>query len=156
MLGSVPVPSLVHAFDVEADVDPPIDVGQVGTGQRRMIPITGGRVSGPKLNGTVLPGGIDYQLIRPDLTAEIHARYVIETSAGAKIYVENTGLRHGPPDVIQKLIRGEPVDPALIYFRTSPRFETASADHAWMMKSLFVCSGARAPRGVYLRFYEVT
>lgn len=152
----VPVPGLVHVFDVEADVAGPVDVGEFGYGQRRLVPVLGGIVSGPRLTGQVLPGGVDYQVIRPDKLAEIHARYVIETSAGARIYVENTGIRHGPPELIAKLIAGEPVDPAKIYFRAIPRFETASPDHAWMMRALFVAAGARAPRGVSLRFYEVT
>jgi hypothetical protein len=156
MLDRVPVPGLVHAFDVEADVASPLDVGNVGPGQRRMVPILGGRVTGPKLEGRVLEGGIDYQLIRPDLTAEIHARYIIETTGGARVYVENTGLRTGPPEVISKLIRGEAVDPALVYFRAAPRFETAEPSLKWLMNALFISAGARAPKGVSLRFYEVT
>jgi hypothetical protein len=146
----------VHAFDVAAEVDAPLNVGNVQGGQRRLITITGGTVSGPRLEGRVLPGGIDYQIIRPDLLADIHARYVIETTAGVRVYVENTGVRHGPPELIKKLIAGEPVDPKHIYFRTIPRFETEAPDLQWMTRALFVCAGARAPRGVTLRFYEVT
>jgi hypothetical protein len=149
-------PSLVHAFDVEAAVAQPIEVGDTPMGARRMIPILSGRVFGPRLSGRLLEGGVDYQIIRPDGLAEIHARYVIETDQGARVYVENTGIRHGPPEAMARLRRGEPVDPALIYFRTVPRFETAAAELNWLQRAIFVCVGARFPDRVALRFYEVT
>ncbi len=150
------VPSLVHAFDIEALVAPPIEVGDTPLGARRTIPILGGRVSGPRLSGRLLEGGVDYQLIRADGLAEIHARYIIETEHGARVYDENTGIRHGPPEAMARLRRGEPVDPALIYFRTVPRFETAAPDLNWLQRAIFICTGARFPDRVALRFFEVT
>lgn len=149
-------PSLVHAFDVQATVAAPIEVGDTAFGARRMIPILSGQVSGPKLSGKLLEGGVDYQLIRADGLAEIHARYIIETDRGARVYVENTGIRHGPPEAMARLRRGEPVDPVLIYFRTVPRFETAAAELSWLQRSIFVCAGARFPERVELRMFEVT
>ena len=149
-------PSLVPAFDVVAEVTAPIEVGDTPLGARRMIPILNGRVSGPRLSGRLLEGGVDYQLIRADGLAEIHARYIIETDSGARVYVENTGIRHGPPEAMARLRRGEPVDPALIYFRTVPRFETAAPELAWLMRSIFICAGARFPRTVELHIFEVT
>ena len=149
-------PTLVPVFDVIAEVAAPIEVGDTPQGARRMIPILGGRVSGPRLSGHLLEGGVDYQLIRPDGLAEIHARYIIETDGGARVYVENTGIRHGPPEAMERLRRGEPVDPALIYFRTVPRFETAAPDLAWLQRSIFICAGARFPQAVELRFFQVT
>jgi hypothetical protein len=149
-------PSLVHVFDIEALVAPPVEVGDTPLGARRTIPILGGRVSGPRLSGRLLEGGVDYQLIRADGLAEIHARYIIETEQGARVYVENTGIRHGPPEAMARLRRGEPVDPALIYFRTVPRFETAAADLNWLQRAIFICTGARFPDRVALRFFEVT
>lgn len=148
-------PSLTHVFSVEASVAAPIEVGDTLLGARRMIPILGGRVFGPNLSGRLLEGGVDYQLIRADGLAEIHARYIIETDAGARVYVENTGIRHGPPDAMARLRRGEPVDPALIYFRTVPRFETAAPELSWLQRSIFVCAGARFPDRVDLRIFEV-
>lgn len=152
----IATPKLVHAFDVEAEVEAPIEIGETPLGARRMILISRGRVSGPKLAGTLLPGGVDYQIIRPGGLADIHARYGIETPSGARVYVENTGIRHGPPEAMEKLRRGEPVDPAVIYFRATPRFETADPALSWMMRSIFVCSGARFPDRVLLRMFEVT
>jgi hypothetical protein len=144
------------AFDVEAVVAPPIEVGDTPLGARRMIPILSGRVSGARLSGRLLEGGVDYQLIRADGLAEIHARYIIETDSGARVYVENTGIRHGPPEAMARLRRGEAVDPATIYFRTVPRFETAAPELAWLQRSIFVCAGARFPERVELRIFEVT
>jgi hypothetical protein len=149
-------PSLVPAFDVVAEVTAPIEVGDTPLGARRMIPILNGRVSGPRLSGRLLEGGVDYQLIRADGLAEIHARYIIETDSGARVYVENTGIRHGPPEAMARLRRGEPVDPALIYFRTVPRFETAAPELAWLMRSIFISAGARFPQTVELHIFEVT
>ena len=146
---------LSPVFSIAADVAPAIEVGATPFGERRLIPILGGRVSGPRLTGKVLPGGTDYQSIRDEGLADIHARYVIETEAGSRVYVENTGIRRGPPDLIARLKRGEPVDPALIYFRTVPRFETGDPDLAWLMRSIFVCAGTRLPDQVLLDIYEV-
>lgn len=152
----IATPSLVHVADVHVVVGTPIIVGKGPQGLRRVIPIDGGTVDGPRLAGRVLPGGADFQIIRDDWVAEVHARYVIETAAGEQIYVENTGVRHGPPDVIERLNRGEAVDPALIYFRTVPRFETAAPNLAWLTRGLFLCSGVRHSDAVQLRYFEVT
>ena len=150
------IPTLQPAFDVDAVVAAPIEVGDTPYGARRMIPILSGRVRGARLSGRLLEGGVDYQLIRADGLAEIHARYIIETDSGARVYVENTGIRHGPPEAMARLRSGLPVDPAVIYFRTVPRFETASAELAWLQRSIFVCAGARYPDRVQLRIFEVT
>ncbi|WP_439572586.1 DUF3237 domain-containing protein [Phreatobacter sp.] len=149
------MPSLVPVFSVAAEVAPAIEVGPTPAGERRLIPILGGTVTGPRLTGTILPGGVDYQSIRDEGLADIHARYVIETDAGARVYVENTGIRRGAPELIARLKRGEPVDPALIYFRTVPRFETGAPELAWLMRSIFVCAGTRLPDRVLLDIYEL-
>lgn len=156
MTDPITTPRLVHAFDVIARVDAPVEIGETPLGARRLIPILGGTVSGPRLTGTLIPGGVDYQIIRADGLADIHARYAIETPEGARVYVENTGIRHGPPEAMARLRRGEPVDPALIYFRATPKFETADPALAWMMRAIFLCSGARFPDRVVLRMFEVT
>lgn len=151
----LPVPTLEHVFDARIAVAVPYEVGATSAGARRVIAITGGTVSGPALTGRVLPGGADYQTIAADGLTQLHARYVIEAGDGARIYVENTGLRFGPPEALERLRRGEPVDPGLIYFRTAPRFETAAPHLAWMQTSLFVATGARAPDHVALSVFRV-
>jgi hypothetical protein len=153
---SLPAPGLSFVADIGVHVGQPITIGETGAGLRRVVPILGGSVEGPRLSGRVVPGGADFQILRPDGVMELEAKYVLEASDGAFIYVVNRGLRHGPADATEKMMRGEPVDPALIYFRAAPTFETAAPDFAWMARSLFVCTGTRLPTQVLLRLYEVT
>ena len=152
----IAAPELRVVTDLIADVTQPIDIGDIPQGRRRIIPISGGTVKGPRLNGRMLPGGADFQIWRSDGCTEIHARYVIETDTGKLIYVENTGLRHGPPEAMQRLAQGLPVDPALIYFRTVAKLETAAPEFAWMTRAIFLCAGARFPDRVVIRYFEVT
>src|ERR1700733_6804223 len=155
-MADVPTPGLVHVADLLVRVAEPIEIGRISGNLRRMIPIVGGEVLGPRILGRVLPGGADFQIMRADGVTDLHARYVIEIEAGQLIYVENSGVRYGPPELMEKLRRGEAVDPALIYFRTTPRFETAAPGCEWLMRNLFVCSGARFPDRVEMRFFQVT
>jgi hypothetical protein len=151
----IAAPSLTHIADLVAEVAPPIEVGTSPHGRRRVIPITGGTVTGPRITGRVLPGANDYQIIRSDSVLELQARYVIETASKALIFVENTGMRDGPAELLAKQAAGELVDPAQIYFRTVPRFETAAPEYHWLMRRIFICSGARFPDRVQIRFFEV-
>ena len=91
----------------------------------------------------------------PLTTADIEARYVLETDDGAQIYIVNAGVRSGSAAVIARLNRGEQVSPSEIYFRTSPRFETAAPQYRGLMQHLFVAVGARYPDRVDLRYYLV-
>ncbi len=147
--------TLEHCLDVSVQVAKPLEIGDVGTGERRIIAIDGGVISGPRLSGEVLPGGADFQIIRPNGFTILEARYPIRASDGALIYVENNGVRLGSPDAIAKLKRGEPVDPAQIYFRSVIRFETAAPHYRWMMESIFVCAGQRRPETVELSVYRL-
>jgi hypothetical protein len=155
-MSDIATPGLVPIADLSVNVAPPVDVGMTPHGARRVIPLLGGTVTGPRLNGRMLPGGADFQIWRSDGCTEIHARYVLETDAGALLYVENTGLRHGPPEAMERLARGQPVDPSVIYFRSVARFETSAPDLAWLTRAIILCSGARFPDRVLIRFLEVT
>ena len=148
-------PTLTHIADVTIQVGQPITVGETHEGLRRVVPILGGRIAGSRINGTILAAGADYQLIRPDGYTTLDARYVAHLDDGAMIYIVNTGVRFGPPDVMTRITKGEPVDPALIYFRTTPRFETASPDHQWLTRPLFLATGARHPDRVEVTIFEV-
>lgn len=128
----------------------PVKLGDDGFGETRVVPILGGTVAGPGLTGTILPGGADEQRIRADGLTRIHARYVIEAADGALIRVDSQGLRHGAPEVMGALMRGEKVDPALIYFRTVIRFETAAPAHDALNRALFLSIGERQPDAVVL------
>lgn len=154
MLNFAP-PSLQYFADLSVHVAPPQEVGQALHGQRRVIPILGGEVQGQGWSARVLPGGADFQLILNPCMAELDARYVIETDGGDLIYVQNRAVRTAAPEVMARLIRGEPVDPAEVYFRCSPSFETASASLGWISERLFVGTGARQPDRVVMRFFEV-
>jgi Protein of unknown function (DUF3237) len=152
-MAAEPQPEFVGT--VEAEVAAPLLVGPGATGERRIVPILGGRVSGPRLEGEILPGGADYQLIRPDGVAEIEARYTLRLADGALVYVVNRGLRHAAPEDMARLLRGEPVPPERVYFRTAPVFETAAPAHAWLQRSLFLGLGERRPDSVRVRIFAV-
>jgi hypothetical protein len=154
-LSEIATPGLRLVADLVVHVAPPIDVGETPHGVRRVVPLLGGTFSGPRVSGKMIPGGSDYQYWRNDGVTEIHARYILETDQGARIYVENTGLRHGPPEAMQRLAQGLPVDPAQIYFRSVARLETSAPDLAWMNRGIFLCSGARFPDRVDIRIFEV-
>jgi hypothetical protein len=142
-------------FTIEAELDEMLRFGGTPYGERRVINITGGRVSGARLQGRILPGGADWQIVRADGAADIAARYTIESADGALILVNSEGLRHGPPDVVARLGRGEAVDPALYYFRTVMRFETAAPALGWLNKLLAIARGERLARAVRLDVFEV-
>jgi hypothetical protein len=148
-------PELRFAFEVAVDVHAPLDLGQTQAGHRRIIPIAGGLVSGPKLEGRVLPGGADWQILRPDGTGDLDARYTIQSEDGALIYVVNRGVRHGPAEVLARLNRGERVDPASYYFRSVASFETSAPQHAWLTRAVVLGVGERYPDKVLVRFWEV-
>jgi uncharacterized protein DUF3237 len=149
------VPALDFAFALSVTVAPALELGSTHLGRRRVIAITGGRVAGPRLNGVVLSGGADWQVIRPDGVAELEARYTLRADDGGLIGVVNRGLRHGPEAVVQKLIAGEAVDPGTYYFRCAPAFETAAPAHQWLTRTVFVASGARHPDRVEIDVFAV-
>ena len=148
-------PTLTYLCHAIVELATPLAVGPTPLGERRIIPIIGGRFSGERLAGEILPGGADWQLVRPDSAAVLDARYTLHTTDGALVYVENRGLRHGPPEVLARLARGEVVDPATYSFRTTPRFETGDPRYTWLNTLIGICSGVRAANAVILDFYEV-
>jgi hypothetical protein len=140
---------------MQADVGEPLDFGVTQNGHRRVIPIKGGRVEGARLKGRILPGGADWQILRADGAAELDARYTIETDRGALIYVANRGVRHGPPEVLERLNRGEPVEPGSYYFRSVATFETSAEECVWLTRAIILGTGERYPDKVVLRFWEL-
>ena len=151
----IPQLSTRYVFTITARIGEVTSAGEIGTGVRRIIPIIGGEVKGEGINGKVLPFGADFQIIRPNELIELEAKYTFETDDGAVVYVENKGLRFGPVDLLQKLKRGEPVDPKLIYFRTVPKFETGSEKYRWLMENLFIGSAARYADRVVIDVHQV-
>jgi hypothetical protein len=148
-------PTLTHVTTIKAYVNKPIELGQIATGMRRVIPITGGVANGPLIKGKIGGGFNDYQLVRSDNVAEIQARYVIETDDRAMIYVENNGIRHASPENVAKLIRGEAVDPALVYFRAIPTLSCSDPRYEWVNRHLFLCTASRFPDSLELVFWRI-
>jgi len=130
-------------------------IGAVSHGTRVTAPIASGDFDGPRLRGRVLPGGGDWTLLRGDGVLELDLRITLETDDGALIHMASFGLRHGPPDVIAALARGESVDPASYYFRTTPRFETAHPKYAFLNRLVAVSSGDRRPAGPIYTIEEI-
>ena len=134
----------------------PQNIGAVPHGTRRTAPLSGGSFVGPRLRGTVLPGGsADWLLLRVDGVLELDLRATLRTDDGAVVSMRSFGLRHGPPEVIAAVARGEAVDPATYYFRTTPRFETAHPAYVFLNRLVAVASGDRRPEGPIYTIHEV-
>jgi Protein of unknown function (DUF3237) len=142
-------------LNADITLAPAQELGDSPLGRRRIINITGGTFRGERLSGKVLAGGADWQVIRTDGVADLDARYTLETSDGALIYVRNHGYRHGPADVLKKLSLGEEVNPSLYYMRTTPLFETGDERYAWLNRLICVGTGARKKSSVHLEIFEV-
>jgi hypothetical protein len=153
-MNMTPELSTRYVFTLTVEIGEVTSAGDIGHGVRRIIPIIGGHVHG-EINGKVCAFGADFQVIRPNELIELEAKYAFETDDGALVYVENKGIRFGPVDLLQKLKRGEPVDPKLIYFRTLPKFETGAEQYRWLMENLFIGSAARHADRVVIDVHQV-
>jgi len=142
-------------FDAHLELADILHLGRTPLGERRIINILGGSFRGERLAGRILPGGADSQIIRADGAADLDARYTLEAAGRALIQVRSQGLRHGPADVLARLAAGEPVDAGAYYFRTALRFETSAPDLDWLNRVIAIGIGARQPRAVELRVFEV-
>ena len=157
-------PELEFVADLTVFVATPNEAGMVtglnSRGRRRIIPITGGSVTGPQLQGRVLPAGADFQIVVSETCADLDARYLIALDGpayeGQHIFVQNRALRRGKPEDIARLVRGEPVDPQAIYFRCVPTFEVSDDRLRWLTESVFVGTGARFPDRVEMRLFRLT
>ena len=149
----LPTPHLTWFADLAVEVSAAQEIGLAVHGRRRLIPIVGGEARGDGWQARLLPGGADFQLIVNERMAELDARYTLELDSGELIYVQNRAVRAGAPEDMQRLARGEPVDPSLIYFRCSPSFETAAPRFAWLSERIFVGTGMRLPSQVRMRFF---
>lgn len=141
--------------ELRVHVAEPIDIGETAAGRRRLVPILSGRLEGPAIAGDVLPGGADVQTLRADGVTELAARYAVRLADGGMLFVVNRGLRDAAPEDMARLLRGEPVPPERVYFRTIARFETAVPALARWQRRLILGQGERRPREVIVRFYEL-
>ena len=151
-----PPPPLVPMTQVRCEVGELMTLGPAPHGERRYVPLGGGTVAGPELNGTIVAGGVDWQLNRADGVLEIAAHYVVRTDDGALVEVRSEGYRHGPPEVMARLGRGEPVPREDYFFRTVVRFSTGAPAWAHLNKVLALACGEREARLVKLDLYRIT
>ncbi|GAA1917649.1 DUF3237 domain-containing protein [Microbacterium aoyamense] len=151
----LPIPALVHAFDVEVRLGAIEDHGSTRSGHRRVVPIIGGRIEG-ELDAEILPGGADWQIVRADGAIDLDARYSARTPAGELLYLHALGVRSGPPDVLAALLRGAIVAPEDYYFRTTVRVETSSPRLAHLEHSLYIAAAERRASTVAYSAYRVS
>jgi hypothetical protein len=139
---TAPVPGLEAAFEVDARLGPLEDHGVTRAGHRRVVPVAGGRA--------------DWQIVRPDGAVEIDTRYSARTAAGEYVHFRTSGVRSGPPEVLEALLRGESVDPLEYYFRVAVHLETSAPRLAFLEQSIFVASAIREANAVRYTAYRVT
>ena len=151
----LPAPELEPFCELRVDLAPIMEMGPGRAGQRRIIPIIGGSVTG-RVNGKILNLGADWQTIHADGSADLDTRYAFETEDGALIEVVNKGVRRGPPEVIARLARGEDVDPADYYMRTTARLETGDPRYDWVNGMIFLGTGGRWAAQVRIALFAVT
>jgi hypothetical protein len=143
-------------FEARVTVDKPLVIGQSSHGLRRVVPITGGTFAGPNIKGRVVPGGADWQFVRPDGVLDVQAKYTLETSDGVLIMVENRGVRHASPAVMERLTKGENVPGSEYYFRTTAQFEAPiGSKYEWLNRAVFIGVAERHPDAAVIRFYMV-
>ena len=152
---TLPQPKLDHVCDLTVSLDPIREMGQGRAGQRRIIPIVGGTVTGPRLQGTILNLGADWQTVFDSGLAELDTRYAMETHDGALIEIRNYGFRHGPKEVLEAVARGEDISPDAYYMRTHARLETGDERYNWVNQTLFLGVGARKQTSVLVRLYAI-
>ena len=152
----LPEPRLTRVYRLEATLGQPLDLGDVAQGHRRIVPQTGGTFTGPELNGKLLPGAsADWQIVLSDGTALGDIRYTLQTDTGELLYVQSRGVRHGSPEVLARLGRGEDVDASEYTFRTSTQIETAAPRLDWLNRGVFISVGGRQATGVIYETYLV-
>lgn len=148
-------PDVELVYEAEAELGPAVAQGAAPDGERRFIPILGGRFEGPALRGEILPGGADWQVTRTDGVLLLDAVYAMRTDDGTVIQVRNRGMRSGPAEVMAALARGERIDPTALYFRTAPQLTAPAGPYDWLNRALFLCTGERWADGIRLWVWRV-
>ena len=155
-LNAQKAPELEYICELQVVLEPAMIVGETALGTRRIIPIIGGTVEGPKIKGEILRGGADWQTLRPDGVTDLEAHYQFKTDNGEIIYIKNTGLRAASPEVAKLLAQGKEVDSDQYYFRAVPKFEAdKNGKYSWLNDGIFICTGERLPNAVSIKVWKV-
>jgi Protein of unknown function (DUF3237) len=150
------IPQLRPVYRLEAQVGQPLELGDSGLGHRRVVPLTGGTPTRPEITGTLVPGpSADWQTVRADGTVFGDIRYTLQTDDGDLLNVRSRGVRHGSPEVLARLGRGEDVDPSEYVFRAATEIEVAAPALDWLNTGVFVAVAGRRPTGVAYETYLV-
>jgi hypothetical protein len=142
-------------YTVTVRLAPAREIGETPRGHQPFFAITGGSFEGPRLRGEVLPGAGGRLRFRPDGVFEMDIGAILRTDDDALIHVRTTGLRRASPEVLARLARREPVDPAEYYYRIAPEFDTAATRYMWLNSILAVGIGERLPEGVRYKVFEI-
>ncbi len=144
---------LEFLYEAHVDLAPPEAVGASPFGTRNIFIVTGGTFEGPKMRGTVRPGGGDWFLTLANGAGELDVRGTMQTHDGALVLVTYHGVLDVAPDVARRVFAGEDVSPSEYYFRTTPRFETGDARYAWLNKTVSIATGRFCPAWVEYRVF---
>src|SRR5271169_872695 len=144
--------AFLFTMTLEVDV---LNLGDTPYGSRRFGRFGAGSFEGPKLKGMVLPDGACWMLMRRDDVLEIEARITLETDDKQQIYMNWKAFRHGPKEVIDRLNRGEAIEPSTYYFRATPYFETSSEKYNWLNRICSIAAGSRAARRRTFEVFQV-
>jgi hypothetical protein len=148
--------SSAHLFTIRLEVGTIEDLGVTPYGHRRIATVNGGTFEGDELKGTVVPTpGGDWITVRTDGVWELDVRITLKTHDGHLIYMSYKGLRHGPQWVLDRLAKGEKVDPSEYYFRTAPRFETSSEKYSFLNRILAIGVGRREATGPIYEVFQI-
>ena len=142
-------------FIFQIEVKAPSIVGATPGHDRRIGEIAGGRFEGERLRGKILSGGSDWQSLRADGATTLNVRLVMQTDEGELIAMTYLGVRHGPKEVLDRIARGEKVNPSEYYMRATPYFETASQTYGWLNRVVTVAYGHRVAGGAIYQVFEV-
>ncbi|MBI4590836.1 MAG: DUF3237 family protein [Candidatus Rokubacteria bacterium] len=147
-------PPLEFLYEIVMDAEVH-DLGQTPGGPRRVVHVTGGTFEGPRLRGTVLPGGGDWLVGRADGSRRLDVRITLRTDDGALIYAHYPGVFHAPPDVLERIQSGANVDVTEYYFRVAPMFETGSPKYDWLNRIVATGIGRRTRTQVGYSVYAI-
>lgn len=126
--GSEQFPKVEFVFEEHVTLAPATVLGETALGHRQYIPITGGTIAGPRLNGRVIPGGWDFQLRYEGGCGTLSADYFLEADDGTVIHILNESFSCG--------LTGPNGERS--FFR--PRFEAPEGPHDWLTRGTFVAT----------------